>query len=173
MVRRRGQLPYVDPGRRRGWPYRAYAWVFGTTRPAMWFARTVLWKFDPHLLRLTGGRLSLAVGIPRALLETTGARTGLTRRHAVIYFHDGPQPTIVASKFGLPEDPAWFHNARVNPDVTFAGSPYRAAVVEDPRELERVWALADAVFPPFAIYRERAARSGRTIPILQLTPVEG
>jgi len=136
----------------------------------MWFARTVLWRLDPHLLRLTGGRLSLAVGIPRALLETTGARTGLTRRHAVIYFHDGERPTIVASKFGHPEDPAWYHNARADPAVTFAGKPYWAEVIEDPRELERLWALADAVFPPFAIYRERAARAGRTIPILQLVP---
>jgi deazaflavin-dependent oxidoreductase (nitroreductase family) len=171
--RRRGGLTYVDPDRRRGWLYRAYARVFGTTRPAMWFARTVLWKVDPHLLRLTGGRLSLAVGIPRALLETTGARTGVPRRHAVIYFHDGERPTIVASKFGLPEDPAWFHNVRANPAVAFGGEPYRADVVDDPEELERLWALADAVFPPFAIYRERAARTGRTIPILQLVPEDG
>jgi deazaflavin-dependent oxidoreductase (nitroreductase family) len=150
--------------------YRAYARVFGTTRVAIWFARLVLWKVDPLVLRVSGGRLSLAVGLPRALLETRGARSGVVRRHAVIYFHDGDRPTIVASKFGDPENPAWYYNARANPDVVFGGDAYRALTVEDEHERDRLWALADAVFPPFATYRERAARTGRTIPILQLRP---
>jgi deazaflavin-dependent oxidoreductase (nitroreductase family) len=139
----------------------------------MWVSRTFLWKLDPHLMRCTGGRLSLAFGLPRALLETTGARTGAARRHAVIYFHDGETPTIVASRFGDPRHPDWFHNALANPAVTFAGRPFRAAVVEDPAEQARLWVLADAVFPPFATYRARAARTGRTIPILQLLPPDG
>ena len=163
-------LPLVDPLVRRGIVFRAYARLFGTTRPAMWFARHVLWKLDPHLLHATGGRLSLAVGLPRALLETRGARTGELRRHAVMYFHDGDRVTIVASKFGAPEHPAWFHNARVNPDVVFGGEPYRACVVEDDSERTRLWELADRVFPPFATYRKRAATVGRVIPILQLVP---
>ena len=164
------RLRYVDPRRHRGVAFRLYARVFATTRPGMWFARNVLWKVDPPLLRLTGGRVSLAVGLPRALLETQGARTGITRRHAVIYFHDGDRPTIVASKFGAPEHPDWFHNARANPDVVFGGQPYRAVVVDDELERDRLWTLADSVLPAFAIYRERAARTGRTIPILQLLP---
>jgi deazaflavin-dependent oxidoreductase (nitroreductase family) len=162
----------VDPNRRRGKVFRAYGRIFGTTRPAMWFARTVLWKVDPHLLRLTGGRVSLAIGLPTGLLETTGARTGEPRRHGVIYFHDGDRVTIVASKFGAPGNPAWFHNARAHPDVRFNGQPHRAQIVEDDDELTRLWALADAVFPPFATYRERAATTGRSIPILQLTPAD-
>lgn len=162
----------VDPNRRRGKVFRAYGRVFGTTRPAMWFARRVLWQVDPVLLRLSGGRLSLAIGLPTALLETRGARTGEPRRHGVIYFHDGDRVTIIASKFGAPGNPAWFHNARANPDVRFNGEPHRAVVIEDEQERTRLWALADAVFPPFAIYRERAARVGRAIPILQLTAGE-
>lgn len=163
---------HVDPNRRRGKVFRAYGRVFGTTRPAMWFTRKVIWRADPVLLRLSGGRLSLAVGLPTALLETRGARTGEPRRHGVIYFHDGDRVTIIASKFGAPGNPAWFHNARANPDVLLNGQPHRAEVVGDEQERARLWALADAVFPPFAIYRERAARVGRSIPILQLTPNE-
>jgi hypothetical protein len=34
----------------------------------------------------------------------------------------------------------------------------------------RLWDLADRVFPAYARYRERAARAGREIPILQLVP---
>jgi deazaflavin-dependent oxidoreductase (nitroreductase family) len=163
---------HVDPNRRRGKVFRAYGRIFGTTRPAMWFARKVIWKLDPHLLRLTRGRLSLAIGLPTGLLETRGARTGQPRRHGVIYFHDGDRVTVVASKFGAPGNPAWFHNARTNPEVLFNGHPHRAQIVEDEQDQARLWALADAVFPPFAIYRERAARVGRTIPILQLTPAQ-
>jgi deazaflavin-dependent oxidoreductase (nitroreductase family) len=160
----------VDRSRPRGRLFTAYARIFGTTRPAMWVSRTVLWKVDPLLLRLTGGRVSLGPGMPTLLLETTGARSGQPRRHAVIYFHDGDDIVIVASKFGAPEHPAWFHNARANPDVQVNGSPFRAQVVEDRTELQRLWASADNVLPAYATYRERAARTGRTIPILRLSP---
>ncbi len=40
----------------------------------------------------------------------------------------------------------------------------------DLAEQERLWALADRVFPPFALYREWAARANRAIPIVQLVP---
>ena len=120
------------------------------------------------MLRLTRGRLGMGMMLPTALLETTGARTGAPRSNGVIYFHDGERPTIVASKLGMPEHPAWFHNLRANPDVVFGGEPFRAEVVTDEQERARLWALADNVFAPYATYRERAARSGRTIPIVQL-----
>lgn len=162
----------VEPGKPRGRIFRAYARVFGTTKPAMWFSRKVLWRLDPHVLRLTRGRVGLALGLPTALLETRGARTGEQRAHAVIYFHDGDRVTIAASKYGYPEHPAWFHNLRANPDVVFGGRPMRAVVVEDTAERARLWALADRVFPAFAIYRVRADAAGRTIPLVQLVPAE-
>jgi deazaflavin-dependent oxidoreductase (nitroreductase family) len=115
----------------------------------------------------------MGMTMPTALLETRGARTGEPRRNGVLYFHDGERVTIVASKQGLPEDPAWFHNLRANPDVTFGGIPMRAAIVTDEAERQRLWALADKVFAPYADYRRRAAEAGRTIPIVQLTPREG
>jgi hypothetical protein len=46
--------------------------------------------------------------------------------------------------------------------------PFHAVVVNDDRELRRLWGLADRVFPAFANYRQRAAAAGRTIPIIQL-----
>jgi deazaflavin-dependent oxidoreductase (nitroreductase family) len=168
-MRDRDRLPYVDPHRRRGPLYRAYVRFLGT-RPAAWLSRTVVWKLDPHLMRLTGGRLGMGLIVPTALLETRGARSGRTRRNGVIYFHDGERITIVASKLGAPEHPSWFHNARANPDVLLGGLPFRAELVEDEAERARVWALADRVFPPYAAYRERAAKAGRTIPIFQLAP---
>jgi deazaflavin-dependent oxidoreductase (nitroreductase family) len=135
-----------------------------------WVSRKVVWRLDPVLLRLTGGRLGFGGLLPTALLETRGARTGRPRRNGVIYFHDGDRVTIVASKLGLPEHPAWLHNLRAHPDVTLGGRPFRAEVVEDEAERARLWQLADRVFPGYAAYRKRADRAGRTIPIVQLTP---
>jgi deazaflavin-dependent oxidoreductase (nitroreductase family) len=165
----RSALPYVDPSKHRGVIYRAYARLVGT-RAMGWVSQMLVWKLDPLLLRLTGGRLGFGLMLPTALLETRGARSGEPRRNGVIYFHDGERVTIVASKLGLPEHPAWFHNLRAHPDVELGGRPFRAEIVEDDAERERLWQLADCVFPRYAAYRERAARAGRTIPIVQLSP---
>jgi deazaflavin-dependent oxidoreductase (nitroreductase family) len=163
------RLKYVDPNRQRGWLSRAYA-AFSNTRLGRFLSIHVVWKLDPPLMRLTGGRLGFDLMIPTALLETRGARSGKRRRNAVIYFHDGELITIVASKLGLPNHPAWFHNLRANPDVTLGGIPMRATVVEDEAERRRLWALADRVFAPYAVYRREAAEANREIPIVQLVP---
>jgi deazaflavin-dependent oxidoreductase (nitroreductase family) len=163
-----GNLRRVDPTHPRGRLYKAFA-RFTASRPGFWLSRTIGWRVDPYLLRVTGGRLGTGGFIPTALLETTGARSGETRRNGVIYFHDGERPTIVASKAGLPEHPAWYFNARANPAVKLNGHPYRAEIVSDEDERTRLWALAENVFPPFDSYGRRAAQAGRTIPILQLT----
>lgn len=165
----RAALPYVDPRAHHGRIYRAYVRFLGT-RLAAWLSVNVVWKLDPQLMRLTGGRLGMGLMLPTALLETTGARSGQVRRNGVIYFHDGERVTIIASKLGAPEHPSWFYNARANPDVLLAGRPFRAEVVEEDASRARLWELADRVFPPYASYRERAARVGRVIPILQLVP---
>lgn len=48
----------------------------------------------------------------------------------------------------------------------------RATVVSDEAECQRLWALADRVFAPYATYRQEAAEANRTIPIVQLTARE-
>ena len=160
-------LQRVEPSARRG---RLYLTVcrFSTTRVGMWLAEKISWRLDPVLLRLTGGRLCTTGPVASALLETRGARTGQPRRTATLYFHDGDRVTIVASKQGRPEHPAWYHNIRKNPDVVYGGIPFRAHIVEDEAERQRLWSLADRVFPQYATYREWAGRAGRVIPIVQL-----
>jgi deazaflavin-dependent oxidoreductase (nitroreductase family) len=168
--RPRSGLRRVDPDRRRGRLYRGYAWL-SATRPFGWVARRIGWKLDPMLLRLTGGRLGAGLLLPTAVLETRGARTGAVRRNALIYFHDGDDVIVMAAHIGLPSHPSWFHNLVATPDVTFGGEPFRASVVED--DVDRLWAAADRVFPPYARYRRQAAASGRTIPLVRLTPRPG
>jgi deazaflavin-dependent oxidoreductase (nitroreductase family) len=162
-------LRRVDPNRAPGLFTRAYA-ALATTRLARLVSRHLSWKLDPLLLRITRGRLATTLVFPTAVLETTGARTGAPRRNAIIYFHDGDRVTIVASNAGSPRHPSWYHNLRVHPEVRFGGVAMRATVVGDERERNRLWPLADRVFPAFASYRRDAARTNRTIPIVQLTP---
>lgn len=162
-----GHLKYVDPERSRGVFSRAFA-SFSATRAGRFFSAKVVWKVDPYLLRASKGRVGMGLVLPTALLETEGAKSGARRRNAVIYFHDADRVTIVASKAGAPKHPAWFHNLKAHPDVTFGGIPMRASVVEDEAERQRIWKLADRVFAPYEIYRREAAAANRTIPIVQL-----
>ena len=159
----------MDPHRRRGRPYRAFCRL-SATRAGAWLSANVAWKLDPHLLRLTRGRFSTAWPVAAALLETRGARTGRPRRNATLYFHDGERVTIVASLRGWPRNPAWYHNLRRHPDVVYGGLPFRAEVVTDEAERERLWRLADQGYPPYADICAQAAGAGRAIPIVQLVP---
>ena len=124
------QLKYVDPNRPRSLLSRAYA-VLVSTRLALLISRNVGWKLDPYLLRATRGRVGTGLVIPTAVLETRGAKSGAVRRNAVIYFHDEDRVTIIASKAGDARHPAWYHNLRAHPDVTFGGIAMRATVVSD------------------------------------------
>jgi deazaflavin-dependent oxidoreductase (nitroreductase family) len=163
------KLRYVDPYKRRGRLYRAVCRL-SVTKVGAWLSANIAWKLDPHLLKLTGGRFSTVAPVAAALLESRGARTGRPRRNATLYFHDGDRVTIVASLRGWPKNPAWYYNLRQHPDVVFGGLPFRAEIVEDEAERQRLWDLADRVYPPFADFREQARRAGRVIPIVQLNP---
>jgi deazaflavin-dependent oxidoreductase (nitroreductase family) len=165
------RLKHVDPNRPRRSFSRAYA-AFSSTRLGRFISANVVWKVDPYLLRATRGRVGMGFVLPTALLETRGAKSGAVRRNAVIYFHDEDRVTIIASKAGDERHPAWFHNLRANPDITFSGIPMRATVVSDEAERRRLWTLADRVFAPYATYRREAATANRTIPIVQLTARE-
>ncbi|MGH2973658.1 MAG: nitroreductase/quinone reductase family protein [Solirubrobacterales bacterium] len=167
----RPQLKYVDPNRPPGLFNRLYA-ALANTRYGRFMSMQVVWRVDPILMWVTRGRFGMGLFMPTALLETRGAKSGALRRTVVIYFNDGDHVTIVASKLGLPNHPAWFHNLIANPDVTLGGVPMRASEVGDEAERARLWKLADRVFAPYAAYRQEAAKAHRTIPIIQLTPRE-
>jgi len=160
-------LKRVEPTSPLGRFARAYA-ALAVTGPARSVSRHVSWKLDPVLLRLTGGRLASTLVFPTAVLETRGAKSGERRRNAVIYFHDGNRVVVVASNAGSAHHPAWYHNLCAHPDVTFGDRPMRASTVDDEAERERLWALADRVFPAFATYRRDGAKVDRTIPIVAL-----
>jgi deazaflavin-dependent oxidoreductase (nitroreductase family) len=161
------KLRHVDPTRPPGVIVRAYA-AIAATRFARFISRHVNWKIDPVLLRVSHGRLATTLVFPTALLETRGAKSSMRRCNAIIYFHDGDRVTIAASNAGSFRHPAWYHNLLAHPDVIFGGIPMRATVVDDEAERDRLWELADRVFPAFASYRNDAAKAHRKVPIVQL-----
>jgi deazaflavin-dependent oxidoreductase (nitroreductase family) len=162
-------LRHVDPYQRRGRLYLALC-RFSATKAGAWLSVNFAWKVDPYLLKLTSGRFSTAAPVAAALLESRGARTGQPRRNATLYFHDGDRVTIIASLRGWPKNPDWYYNLRKHPNVVFGGLPLRAEIVEDEAERQRLWDLADRVYPQYADFREQAGKAGRIIPIIQLVP---
>jgi deazaflavin-dependent oxidoreductase (nitroreductase family) len=144
------ELPRVDPPARVSPAVRVYA-AFLATSLGTWIAKNVAPKLDPWLLRTTGGRLSMGLMLPSALLTTTGAKTGQSRTNPVFYFHDGPDVIVIASNYGSDRNPTWYHNLRANPRAqlsTNGGGPLLTATeVCDPIERERLFAMADRVYP--------------------------
>jgi hypothetical protein len=167
-------LPHVDPDARQSLLHQAALRLMSTRamvvlEGGLLFQLTA-WRFVPILMRLTGGHFAWLLPFPAGVIGTRDARNGNWHRRMVVYFHDGERVTVIPSKAGLPDDPFWYQNALADPAVLFESQPFRAEAIEDDATRERLWALADCFYPPSVTYRQRAARTGRTIPILQLVP---
>lgn len=164
-------LPRVDPPAKVALTVRLLA-VFLATGLGRWVAKNIAPKVDPWLLRASGGRLSMGLTLPSALLTTTGAKTGQPRTNPVFYFHDGPDVIVIASNYGGDKHPAWYYNLRAIPRARIAknggGRLMYATEVSDPAERKAFWDMADRVYPLWVDYRRRAAQSHRIIPIIRL-----
>ena len=104
------------------------------------------------------------------LLTTIGAKSGRSRTHPLCYVVDDAGLTVVASNFGSPKQPAWYHNLLANPNVgVLAGEhtgSYVASEITDPADRERTWALATEAA---RVYEDYAQRAGdRAIPLIRL-----
>jgi deazaflavin-dependent oxidoreductase (nitroreductase family) len=104
------------------------------------------------------------------LLDHIGAKSGTVRTSPLVYFNDGPNIVLVASKGGHPRHPAWYHNLRANPDTTIQVGTERRAVrarVAEPEERARLWPKAEATYSGYRGYQER---TDREIPLVVLEP---
>jgi F420H(2)-dependent quinone reductase len=126
------------------------------------------------LYRTSGGRIGHRVpglGPSMLLLDHVGAKSGARRTSPLLYFDDGENAVIVASKGGYPKHPAWFHNLLANPDTTAQIGRERRPVharVATPEERERLWPKVVAGYPTYADYQTRS--KGREIPLVILEP---
>ena len=154
--RERATLRHVDPTR----PPRTFARRTPCSQPPVSRVHLSSCQLEarPAALASNPATRRQHVMFPTAVLETTGAKTGVARRNAIIYFHDGGQVVIAASNAGNARNPSWFHNLRAHPDVVFGGVAMRASLIDDEAEQRRLWPLADNVFPAFASYRPTQRR---------------
>ena len=107
-------------------------------------------------------------GAPLLLLHTTGAKSGQTRIHPVMYLDLDGHRYVFASKAGADTDPDWYHNLVANPEVEVeAGSETYEATAKPVtgQERDRVYAEQATRYPGFAEYQEKTTR---VIPVVEL-----
>ena len=129
------------------------------------FNQQVMSEFHAKAGKL-GGRFE---GLDVLILTTTGARTGQTRWHPLVYSKDGDRFVIAASKGGAPSSPDWFHNLVANPSAVIeVGADVIAvkAAIATGVERDRLYAQHAANMPQFLEY---AKNTTRVIPVVVLT----
>jgi deazaflavin-dependent oxidoreductase (nitroreductase family) len=162
-------LRYVDPHKKHGPIYRASV-KLARTRAGSFLGKHFSPRVDPWVSRLTNGRgLGPVVNAP---LITTGAKSGQPRQVQLTYFHDGPDPILIASNYAGPKHPQWSYNLKANPECKFGGEHFVATEVTDPTEYTRLFGLAEKVYAGYADYRAKTASIGRQIPLFRLKPRE-
>jgi deazaflavin-dependent oxidoreductase (nitroreductase family) len=112
-------------------------------------------------------------GAQLLILHTTGAKTGRAHETPVMYREVDGGYAVFASAAGRPENPAWYHNLLVHPQVTAEiGSQTLSlsARVADDAERAPIWAEQKAAVPGFADYE---TKTDRQIPVVILEPVTG
>ena len=110
------------------------------------------------------------------LLHTTGAKSGEPRIAPMMYFAEPEGIFVIASKAGAPDNPAWYHNLLVHPEVKVEQATehgveeFDATAAPVDRELrDTLYARFSERNPGFAGYQEN---TDRIIPVVQLHPVE-
>jgi deazaflavin-dependent oxidoreductase (nitroreductase family) len=122
-----------------------------------------------RLYRMSRGKIGgKIVGLPVALVTTTGKKTGKERTVPVASFEDNGDVLVIASFGGSPQHPAWFNNMVAKPEVTVQVGgrvyPARAAVVTG-SERERLWKMVVDRAPNFGEYQKKTTRE---IPVVRL-----
>ena len=157
--------------RRRYSRWHRFLEVAVATRLGAWLFVTVVSRIDRPLIRLSRGRISVALGQNVGLLTTTGARSGLPRSAPVGFVPDGDNIILVASNGGRPRHPAWYFNLRTHPEAELLLPGHRgtfAAREVFGEERAQLWAKAVAYYSGWEKYETRTG--GREIPMFLLTP---
>ena len=83
-----------------------------------WIPAGLLVRLDRGFYRLSRGRTTLSAwlsGLPIVMLTSSGARTGQPRSLPVLALPDDDHLVLIASNFGRPQNPAWYHNLMAHP----------------------------------------------------------
>jgi deazaflavin-dependent oxidoreductase (nitroreductase family) len=107
-------------------------------------------------------------GTQTLLLTTTGRRSGEQRTTPLIYAPHGDSFTIVASKGGADDPPAWYLNLSENPqvEVQVKGDRFTAqARTASAQEKPEIWRAMVAEWPSYDEYQRK---TDREIPVVVL-----
>ena len=123
------------------------------------------------------GRGVMAWGDNLLLMTSKGARTGEEITTPLVCRRRDDSFVVCASKGGAPQNPQWFHNIEINPDVTVevpvpGGTEHlqaRASVVPNGPVRDELYAFMTEVWPSFADYERR---TDRVIPVVILDLVK-
>jgi deazaflavin-dependent oxidoreductase (nitroreductase family) len=105
---------------------------------------------------------------PLLLLTTIGAKSGQARTSPLMYIPDGDQLLVLASNFGAPKHPDWYHNLLVHPNVMVevGAETYGAtAATLVGTEREQTWARIVERYPSLA---QLQTKTRRQIPLVAL-----
>jgi deazaflavin-dependent oxidoreductase (nitroreductase family) len=127
---------------------------------------------DPHVARYleTEGEdgFHWRNGTTILILFTKGRKSGEQRSHALIFRPYGGAFTVVASKGGAEQPPAWFLNLQADPhvEVQIKGERFAAvARVATAEEKPIVWASMVEAWPDYDSYQKKTSRE---IPVVVL-----
>lgn len=148
-----------------------------STRAGAWLFACTAHRLDLFLIRISKGRYSLTsilAGLPVVTLTAVGARSGRPRTLPLVGIPDGEKVVLIASNFGRPHHPAWYHNLRANPEARLTGHERAGTYIACEAagaERERYWDQAVDLYPGYTVYQARAG--GGAIPVMVLTPKDG
>lgn len=141
------------------------------TKAARWFGIHVGARIDPTLYRLTRGRWATTSFFPLVLMTAKGRKSGEPRTVALLYFTRHDEVILTASSFGRQKHPAWYLNAKANPEVELTQRghtwPYLVREVTG-AERDGLYELSKRLYHGYGLYEEMATK--RTIPMLALRP---
>ncbi len=166
-------VPAIDPTRpQASWQRTLVSVVL--SRPGTWFYMNVASRVDPWLIKVSRGHVDSGLGAaPIVLLRVRGAKSGIERTVPLLYFTDGDDVILMASSFGRPRYPAWYHNLKAHPEVTLysrgRAGRYRGAETEG-AERDRLYALASQMYRGYEVYEDRV-EGIRRVPVMRLSPV--
>lgn len=132
----------------------------------------VLSRLNTWAYRLTNGRIggTYLHGVPVLLMTVVGRKTGRLLTVPLTYLKDGERLVVAASRAGMDQHPAWYHNLVANPDVEVQTGaevrPMRAYTADDAERAD-YWPKLVAVNPDYGSYQ---ARTERKIPVVVLSP---
>jgi deazaflavin-dependent oxidoreductase (nitroreductase family) len=112
-----------------------------------------------------------AYGVPVALVESVGRKSGKRRTHPLLCKEDGDNLVLIASKGGTDRHPAWYHNLKANPETTawWKGEKRRVRARDATgAERDRLWRMMAEAYSPYESYQRRTERQ---IPVVVLEPV--